>query len=111
MKRTTNLNLPIYDNPDSDIFDIQEWNHANNLIDGMYKEFKDISKEVVSLNANAEIIVARKGENTLGDKISKIDLTIFELKDFLNFMPVNGGEFSEIDGNSNNDVSLDGGVF
>ena len=42
MKRTENLNLPIYDNPESDIFKINDINNAHETIDKQYKELKDI---------------------------------------------------------------------
>ena len=38
MKRTENLNLPIYDNPESDIFKINDVNNAHETIDKQYKE-------------------------------------------------------------------------
>ena len=42
MRRTENLNLPIYDNPESDIFKINDVNNAHETIDKQYKELKDI---------------------------------------------------------------------
>lgn len=76
MIRTPNLDLPIYDKPDIDVFDMQEWNGANETIDGAYKEIVDFRENIPKVNANAEVIEARKGEATLKSKIDKIDSSL-----------------------------------
>ena len=73
MKYTDNLNLPIYDNPDVDVFDMQEWNGANESIDGAYEQIMMFKEEIPNTNATAEVIEARRGEITLAKKIEKID--------------------------------------
>lgn len=72
MIRTPNLDLPIYDKPEEDVFDLQEWNGANTSIDGAYKEIIDFRTEIPKVNANAELVEARMGEATLGAKIGKV---------------------------------------
>lgn len=49
MKRTENLNLPIYDNPESDIFKINDVNNAHETIDKQYKELKNINEDFQSV--------------------------------------------------------------
>lgn len=55
MKRTENLNLPIYDNPESDIFKINDVNNAHETIDRQYKELKNIKETVESTNPSANL--------------------------------------------------------
>ena len=55
MKRTENLNLPIYDNPESDIFKINDVNSAHETIDKQYKELKNIKETVESTNPSANL--------------------------------------------------------
>lgn len=55
MKRTENLNLPIYDNPESDIFKINDVNNAHEMIDKQYKELKNIKETVESTNPSANL--------------------------------------------------------
>lgn len=55
MKRTENLNLPIYDNPESDIFKINDVNNAHKAIDKQYKELKNIKETVESTNPSANL--------------------------------------------------------
>ncbi len=55
MKRTENLNLPIYDNPESDIFKINDINNAHKAIDKQYKELKNIKETVESTNPSANL--------------------------------------------------------
>ena len=55
MKRTENLNLPIYDNPESDIFKINDVNNAHETIDKQYKELKNIKETVESTNPSANL--------------------------------------------------------
>ena len=55
MKRTENLNLPIYDNPESDIFKINDVNNAHETIDKQYKELKNIKETIESTNPSANL--------------------------------------------------------
>lgn len=78
MKVTQNLKLPQY--TEDDVFDLTVINEAYNKIDTAYKEIDTTYKEIANLreeipkvNANAEIIDARVGQATLGDKIRNID--------------------------------------
>ena len=71
MNVTNNLKLPQY--TEEDIFDLQDINKAYSNIDNAYKEVIDFKNEIPKVNANAEIIDARVGQTTLGDKIRNID--------------------------------------
>ena len=73
MNRTPNLNLPIYNAPETDVFDLQDWNEANQSIDGAYSEIVSFREEIPKTNASAEVIEARFGEEKLSNKIKKID--------------------------------------
>lgn len=55
MRRTENLNLPIYDNPESDIFKVSDVNNAHETIDKQYKELKLIKETVESTNPSANL--------------------------------------------------------
>lgn len=104
MKHTENLNLPIYDNPEVDVFDMQEWNSANQNIDFAYKQIIDIKDSMVEANPTAELIEARGGEKTLNVRVTKIETKankaesdlvtanekITEIKNSLTSIPVNG---------------------
>lgn len=69
MKYTKNLRLPIFDNPSEDKFNISNWNEGNENIDEAYGGLKEWSDNLPLVSADAEIIDARCGEKTLGDKI------------------------------------------
>ena len=71
MNVTNNLKLPQY--TEEDIFDLQDINKAYSNIDNAYKEVIDFREEIPKVNTNAEIIDARVGQATLGDKIRNID--------------------------------------
>lgn len=73
MQKTKNLELPIYDNPELDVFDLEDWNLANQNIDVAYEEMANFKQDLAKIDANSEIIEARKGKTTLGDKIDEID--------------------------------------
>ena len=67
MEKTQMLGLPIY--APEDIFDLAEVNKAHKNIEIAYQAMEGIQ----SVNANAEVIGARKGEANLKTKIDKID--------------------------------------
>ena len=67
MEKTQMLGLPIY--APEDIFDLTEVNKAHKNIEIAYQAMEGIQ----SVNANAEVIGARKGEPNLKTKIDKID--------------------------------------
>ena len=72
-----NLKLPQYQN--EDLFDMKEVNEAYKIIDESYKEQNDNYKQAIETSTingaidNLELIDARKGKRTLGEKISEID--------------------------------------
>ena len=67
MEKTQMLGLPIY--APEDIFDLTEVNKAHKNIEMAYQAIEGIQ----NVNANAEVIGARKGEPNLKTKIDKID--------------------------------------
>lgn len=75
--KTENLKLPQYQN--DDLFDMKEVNEAYKIIDESYKEQNDNYKQAIETSTingaidNLELIDARKGKRTLGEKISEID--------------------------------------
>ena len=75
--KTKNLKLPQYQN--DDLFDMKEVNEAYKIIDKSYKEQNDNYKQAIETSTingaidNLELIDARKGKRTLGEKISEID--------------------------------------
>lgn len=75
--KTENLKLPQY--TEEDIFDMKEVNEAYKIIDESYKEQNDNYKQAIETSTingaidNLELIDARKGKRTLGEKISEID--------------------------------------
>lgn len=75
--KTKNLKLPQYQN--DDLFDMKEVNEAYKIIDESYKEQNDNYKQAIETSTingaidNLELIDARKGKRTLGEKISEID--------------------------------------
>lgn len=71
MKRTENLNLPIYDNPESDIFKINDVNSAHETIDKQYKELKNIKETVESTNPSANLQGQINDINASLDKIQQ----------------------------------------
>lgn len=82
MKRTPNLNLPIYNTPETDRFLIEDLNTAYSQIDYAY----GVAKEVPNVNASAEVADARLGEENLGTFNRKIKERIADVfinvKDF-----------------------------
>lgn len=76
MKTTNNLKLPQYTG--EDIFDLQDINKAYSNIDKAYGDINDAHKEVVYIkdeipktNATAEVINARGGKETLGERLDE----------------------------------------
>lgn len=76
MKTTQNLKLPQYTG--EDIFDLQDINKAYDSIDKAYGNIDDTYKEVVNIkdeipktNATAEVINARGGKETLGNRLDE----------------------------------------
>ena len=81
--KTKNLKLPQYQN--DDLFDMKEVNEAYKIIDESYKEQNDNYKQAIETSTingaidNLELIDARKGKRTLGEKISEIDEELSEI--------------------------------
>lgn len=86
MRKTPNLNLPIYDAPETDIFNVQEWNVANETIDNAYKnmlnEQASTVKKVEDIKANAineinlikvDTETIKQGAKSYLDEIPKIN--------------------------------------
>ena len=71
MNVTNNLKLPQY--TEEDIFDLQDINKAYDSIDKAYKEVIDFKNEIPKTNATAEVIDARGGKETLGDRLNEFD--------------------------------------
>ena len=71
MNVTNNLKLPQY--TEEDIFDLQDINKAYDSIDKAYKEVIDFKNEIPKTNATAEVIDARGGKETLGERLNKFD--------------------------------------
>ena len=71
MNVTNNLKLPQY--TEEDIFDLQDINKAYNSIDNAYKEVIDFKNEIPKTNATAEVIDARGGKETLGERLDEFD--------------------------------------
>jgi hypothetical protein len=71
MNVTNNLKLPQY--TEEDIFDLQDINKAYDSIDKAYKEVIDFKNEIPKTNATAEVIDARGGKGTLGDRLNAFD--------------------------------------
>ena len=45
------------------------------------------------------------------DEIYDFRRIIGDLRDYLNYMPINGGSFEDFDGNDNKNVLIDGGIY
>lgn len=71
MNVTNNLKLPQY--TEEDIFDLQDINKAYDSIDKAYKEVIDFKNEIPKTNATAEVIDARGGKETLGERLNEFD--------------------------------------
>lgn len=72
MIKTELLELPIYDTPDTDVFDLQDWNIANMNIENAIKDI--VGGEGTVNVVNQEVVDARKGKETLLEKIDEMDL-------------------------------------
>ena len=79
MKRTENLSLPIYDNPESDIFKINDVNNALETIDKQYKELKNIKETIESTNPSANLQGQINDINASLDKIETNSATKLEV--------------------------------
>ena len=71
MNVTNNLKLPQY--TEEDIFDLQDINKSYDSIDKAYKEVIDFKNEIPKTNATAEVIDARGGKETLGERLNEFD--------------------------------------
>jgi hypothetical protein len=88
MQKTTNLQLPIYDNPTVDKFYVQDMNNAHQSIETAYNTINTNYEQVISTSASqasAEVVDARKGKANLSAKIDDIDIQI----SFLDKMKLN----------------------
>ena len=80
--KTPNLNLPQYEGHDK--FDLKEINNAYSSIDRAYKEVIDIKDEITKTNATAEVIDARGGKETLGERLDEFDSQLEQNNTLLN---------------------------
>lgn len=66
-------------------------------------------------NSNAEIVAGRYNNVThtahasIGERLDENSSALVTLTEYLNYMPVNGGDFDGADGNAN--VTIDGGIY
>ena len=109
MKRTENLNLPIYDNPESDIFKINDVNNAHETIDKQYKELKNIKETVESTNPSANL----QGQiNDINASLDNIIQHSFNSSKTYSVENLNSLELqSVINSMNNNDTLIMNGVF
>lgn len=78
MKYTPNLNLPVYDDPEIDVFDLQDLNSANESIDGAYAEMKTyneneptrVQNEATRLS-NEDNRISNESERVANEEIRK----------------------------------------
>ncbi|MGL4774535.1 MAG: glycosyl hydrolase family 28-related protein [Clostridium sp.] len=100
MRYTSNLKLPVYDNPSADIFKIVDHNVANEAIDKAYVEVKTMHDNIPLKNPDAEIVLARSGFSNLYEKVIDLENRVSKIKvDVTNFGAVG-------DGVTNNDYAI-----
>lgn len=107
--KTKNLKLPQYQN--DDLFDMKEVNEAYKIIDESYKEQNDNYKQAIETSTikgaidNLELIDARKGKRTLGEKISEIDEQLDNVETMFNLFKNTNGmvTLSSLGGIKNNE--------
>lgn len=83
MKKTTNLQLPIYDNPSVDVFKLVDWNTANQKLEDTFVRVANNYEEALALsseNANLELVDARNGKGSLGELTRDITSSLAEIK-------------------------------
>jgi len=103
MKKTANLKLPIYDNPEVDVFDLEDWNIANQNLDNAFGALVEGDKLDI---INSEVVDARKGKLTLKEKIDEIDTTTQEINSQLEHMEQQKATKEEL--NALGQLKLDG---
>lgn len=95
MLKTELLGLPIYNNPETDLFKVQDWNDANISLEASHKDLTKFKHELPLVNANAEIIDARGEERTLGDKIRNIESKISGTSIVIDFIKLKSETWDE----------------
>lgn len=85
MKYTDKLGLPIWDSPETDVFDIGEFNKGNQVVDDIVT---DILKKNQTTNNNIETINSQMEHNTNELKKMKT-FEVFPTDDVLNDLPIN----------------------
>lgn len=102
MNVTNNLKLPQY--TEEDIFDLQDINKAYDSIDKAYKEVIDFKNEIPKTNATAEVIDARGGKETLGERLNEFDEQFDSIENNFKLFKNNNGcvSFTELGGIKNN---------
>lgn len=93
MNVTNNLKLPQY--TEEDIFDLQDINKAYDSIDKAYKEVIDFKNEIPKTNATAEVIDARGGKETLGERLNEFNEQLDNIESQRNITVILN-QFSEI---------------
>lgn len=56
-------------------------------------------------------LTSRSEIEDLETKNNELSSQLEDMAEYLNYMPINGGTFENIDGNENNNVIIDGGVY
>ncbi|MDU3410109.1 hypothetical protein [Clostridium sp.] len=72
---------------------------------------KDGNGVVENPITDSDAVFMTDGTTKLTDKIISVDSEIINLRDYLNYMPINGGTFEDFDGNENTNVMIDGGLY
>ena len=97
--KTPNLNLPQYKGTDK--FDLKEINDSYSIIDNAYKEVIDFKNEVLKTNATAEVINARGGKETLGERLnefgSQLDTSTKIISNYVNVIAFGADRSGQLD--------------
>ena len=59
MKKTANLELPIYDNPETDVFDLEDWNIANQNLDNAFGRYMLASQGSTAYRPTTDLFVGK----------------------------------------------------
>ena len=93
METTKNLKLPLYTG--EDIFDLQNVNKAYDSIDKAYKEVIDFKNEIPKTNATAEVISARGGKKTLGERLYEFGSQLDTIQNKIDSGGIGGSEIDD----------------
>jgi len=82
--------------------------NVKDAIDSVKNEVRTIVAHAGDGTKDTEIVLARKDAPTLGDRLDGVDAQLADMMNYLNYMPINGGEF---DGNDSEGPTIDGGTY